>query len=202
MSLFITLEGVEGAGKSTLAKSLKKELESQGKEVVLTFEPGDCSIGKKIREILLKEKLNSSAELFLFLADRAQHIEEVIKPALAQGKIVICDRFTHSTIAYQGDGRGLDKEQLNYLNKIAVQSTRPDLVLLIDLDPEIGLKRVIKRGEELSSFDSEKLEFHRKVKESFLNQAKNEPEIFCIIDGCKSPEEILRISTETITSRL
>lgn len=180
--LFISLEGIEGAGKTTLIQKMVAYFEHCGKEVLLTREPGGSGLGKKLRSIILnaEEKICPTAELLLFLADRAEHAETCIAPALAQGKIVLCDRFIDSTVAYQGYGRGMDIERLNMLNAIATKGLKPDLTILLDLDPEVGLARATARNSAQNltvsegRFEAESLEFHQKIRAGFLAVSRRE----------------------------
>src|ERR1043166_1159236 len=199
MIRFITFEGGDGTGKSTQLRSLADHLTEQGKSYVLTREPGATSLGKFIRQILLevgKQPINSSTELFLYLADRAQHIQEVVSPAMAQGKIVLCDRHTDSTLAYQGYGRGIDLSLLRSLNDIASEGIKPDLTLLFDCPAEIGLSRTVQRQPQTASgrnedrFEREKIEFHERVRAGFLELARAEPNRFRIVDAARSAEEV------------
>ncbi len=187
--LFITFEGADGCGKTTQLKLLAKHLEQKGFEVVITREPGAVGLGIKIREILLnyEGEVASRAESFLFLADRAQHIETLVKPAIEQGKIVLCDRHTDSTVAYQGFGREQDLEQINLLNKIAVGGIVPDLTYLFDIDVETSMSRV---GNEKDRMESAGVEFHNKVRQGYLEIAKNEPERIKTLDAKNSIENI------------
>jgi dTMP kinase len=188
-AIFITLEGGEGSGKSTLASGLTEVLRSRGLEVCATQEPGGTNLGRAIQGIL-EESLNSPTplgELLLFEADRAQHMSEVVFPALAAGMTVICDRFTDSSIAYQGYGRGIDLELIRRLNHEATAGLRPDLTLLLDLPPEVGLSR---EGDQKDVTGRESLEFHERVRSGFLELAKEEPERFVLIDAQLTPEQV------------
>jgi dTMP kinase len=188
-AIFITLEGGEGSGKSTLAFGLTEVLRSRGLEVCATQEPGGTNLGRAIQGIL-EESLNSPTplgELLLFEADRAQHMSEVVFPALAAGMTVICDRFTDSSIAYQGYGRGIDLELIRRLNHEATAGLRPDLTLLLDLPPEVGLSR---EGDQKDVTGRESLEFHERVRSGFLELAKEEPERFVLIDAQLTPEQV------------
>lgn len=172
--LFITLEGPEGSGKSTQSAMLYRDILSSGYDAVRTSEPGDTPLGKEIRAILLKKdgiKLDKYAELFLFEADRAQHVEEVIRPALADGKIVICDRFNTATFAYQGYGLGLDMELIKKIDAAATNGVKPDLTLLLDVDPETGLKRAgkVRAADRMEKRGSN---FHSRVRNGYLKLAK------------------------------
>ena len=198
--MFITFEGIEGCGKSTQCARLKTLLERDRPEaVLLSREPGGSRLGQHLRTILLdpaQTALSSEAELFLYLADRAQHVSQVIRPALDRGGLVIIDRFSDSTLAYQGYGRGLDLDALKQANTLAVQGLSPDFTVLIDCPPEIGLARARTRNEEqlLSEregrFEAETLDFHHRVRQGFLTLAAHEPERFLILDGEEDPERV------------
>jgi len=187
--LFITFEGIDGCGKTTQIKLLKEYFEKQGKTVILTREPGAKGLGQKLREILLNYDgiVSPNCESFLFLADRAQHIDTIIKPAVNEGKIVLCDRHTDSTVAYQGYGRGLDLERIYKLNDIATNGTKPDLTFVFDIDLETSAKRV---GKEKDRMESAGIEFFKKVRDGYLSISKNEPDRVKLIDGTKSINEI------------
>lgn len=198
--MFITFEGIEGAGKSTLLKGVEQWLKAKGHSVLVTREPGGCRLGAFLRPVLLDAKntgLTSETELFLYLADRAQHVAEVIRPALACGTIVLCDRYIDSTVAYQGYGRGFEPSWLLELNRAAVQALFPDLTFLIDLNPEIGLKRALTRNEQENKtisegrFEAESLHFHTRVRQGFLTLAKQFPERYRIVDGTHNSEQVL-----------
>ncbi len=199
MVMFVTLEGPEGAGKSTLALGLKSALEARNHTVVLTREPGAGAVGSAIRDILLHgEALDSKCELFLFLADRAHDVASVIRPALARGEIVICDRYVDSTIAYQGHARGMDLDELRRLNALATDDLLPDLTVLLDLDPEVGLARRPDRNR----LDSESLDFHKKVRQGFLYEAARAHGRLISMDATRPPEEILALVVQTVILRL
>lgn len=187
--LFITFEGADGCGKTTQLMMLAKYLKSQGRDVVVTREPGARGLGEKIREILLNYdgEVSSQAEAFLFLADRAQHIDVIVNPAVKSGKIVLCDRHTDSTVAYQGFGRGLDLERINMLNNIATGGRKPDLTFVFDIDVETSMKRV---GNERDRMESSGMAFFNRVRQGYLEIAKNEPERVKVIDASRSIEEI------------
>ena len=198
---FITLEGVEGSGKTSLIKSVEKHFQSLNKEVLVTREPGGCKLGLQVREILLHAKISSLAELLLFAADRAEHVETVIKPALEANKVVLCDRYIHSTLAYQGYGRGIDMKQIELLNNLATGGLQPEKVLLLDLDVEEGLKRAASRSDDPDSwtrFEEEKLEFHNKIRAGFKSLAGAQPELFSVINASKSQEDVLAQSIEAL----
>jgi dTMP kinase len=196
--VFVTLEGPEGAGKSTVARRLASALEGTGREVLLTREPGSGPVGQRLRSVLLdSEGMTQKCELFLFLADRAQHVESVVRPALERGAIVLCDRYADSTIVYQGHARGLDLEVLRSLNEFATGGLDPDLTLLLDLDPKTGLARL----ESKDRLDSEPLEFHQKVRNGFLEEAKIEPKRWEVIDASRSPDEVFDDCWKVLQSR-
>ncbi|MBX3118131.1 MAG: dTMP kinase [Fimbriimonadaceae bacterium] len=185
--MFVTFEGPEGAGKSTILALVAEKLRAQGRQVVTTREPGDGPLGPPIRQLILHgEAMDARTELFLFLADRAQHTESLIRPALEAGKTVLCDRYSDSTVVYQGVARGLDRALLRELNEFATGGLKPDLTLLFDLDPEVGLARV--QGKD--RLDAEPLEFHKKVRQGFLELAREEPARWRIVDASKSKEEV------------
>ncbi len=194
--MFITFEGVEGSGKSTQIGFLKEYLIDKGFNVLLTRQPGGSVLGAKIRHLILdpeqEDKPSDLAELFLYIADRAHHVETIIKPALEKNTIVLCDRYTDSTIAYQGYARGGDIAKLSTLNSIATQDLKPDLTLIMDIDPSMGLVRVKKnRNQEVfDRIEAEKIDFHLKVRNGFLQIAEKEPERVKIIDASKGLEEI------------
>ena len=198
--MFISLEGIEGAGKSTLIKALCTFFEQNNKEVLVTREPGGSELGKKLRSIVLNtnEKICPKAELFLFLADRAQHIQDVISPALAEGKIVLCDRYVDSTIAYQGYGRGMDIDLLENLNKAATNGLLPHITFLLDLPPDTGLKRANSRNHlhktahSEGRFEAEEMSFHSKIREGFLERARNHTQRFIILDATQKPSTVSR----------
>ena len=186
---FITFEGADGCGKTTQSELVQKYLEDKGFEVVWTREPGAKGLGQNIRQLLLHYDgdVAPMCEAFLFLADRAQHIENLIKPAVAAGKIVVCDRHTDSTIAYQGYGRGEDIEQLKYLNNLATGDIRPDLTFVFDVSTEVAQTRV---GSEKDRMESAGIEFHKKVRQGYLEIAKQEPERVKIVDANNSIEKV------------
>jgi dTMP kinase len=192
--LFITFEGIEGCGKTTQVKRLSKRLFDNKIQFVVTLEPGGTELGEKIRKILLDSKNNTIyplTELILYEADRAQHVEEIIKPALEMGKWVICDRFFDATVAYQGSARGQDMELIRILNEKAAQGIKPDITFLLDCPVEIGLYRARKRSRALSQegqdrFEREKMEFHRVVRKGYLEIARTEDRRFKIIDATMS----------------
>lgn len=209
--MFVTFEGVEGAGKSTIAALVAEKLAAMGIEPVLTREPGDNSLGRRLRPILLDARntgLSSLAELHLFLADRAQHLEEVINPALEAGQIVLCDRFSDSTLVYQGYGRGFDPARIETLNHLSTSDLQPDLTLLLDVPASVGLKRAGFRnkmeGTVVSEgrFDSESLDFHERVRAGYLELAKKYPERIKIVNAAAQPDMVAKECVEYILPRM
>ena len=189
---FLTLEGAEGVGKSTNIEFITQYLEQRGIDYVLTREPGGTQLGEKIRELLLavhEESMSEFTELLLVFAARAQHLDKIIEPALAAGKWVVCDRFTDATFAYQGAGRGLSMETIGELESMVQGELRPDLTLILDLDPEIGMQRASNRGE-LDRFEREQMSFFRHVRQGYLDIAQAEPERCTVIDAAKSLEDV------------
>ncbi|MFN8139704.1 MAG: dTMP kinase [Fimbriimonadales bacterium] len=185
---FITLEGPEGAGKSTLAKSLAEMMRTRGIDVLQTREPGDGPTGPAIRQALLQGgDLDHWTELFLFLADRSQHCEQLIGPALHKGDWVLCDRFADSTVVYQGHARGLNIEQLRELNQMATRGLEPHLTLLLDIDPVEGLARI----QDKDRLDREPIEFHARVRAGFLKEAERDPERWRVLDASLCQAELL-----------
>lgn len=189
--IFITFEGPEGSGKSTHLKGLASHLQNHGHKVVVTREPGGTSLSTSFRQILLEtgEDLKSLAELFLYEADRAQHVEEVVLPALKNGFIVLCDRYTDSTVAYQGYGRGLEMKTIRNLNDVASQGTVPDLTLLLDVPVERGLRQARNFKNRHDRLERAGLAFHKRVRAGFLKLAKQEPKRFRIVSQQENPED-------------
>ena len=187
--LFITFEGADGCGKSTQMKLLKEYLLEKGYEIVETREPGGKGLGERIREILLNYdgEVSDRCESFLFLADRAQNIDVIVKPAIEQGKIVLCDRHTDSSVAYQGYGRGLDIDEINRLNTLSTGGLKPDLTYVFDVDIETSMQRV---GSEKDRMESAGTEFFNKVRQGYLELAKQEPERIRVIDSKNSVEKV------------
>lgn len=193
MGLFITFEGIEGCGKSTQVRLLSEALNGKGIPCTVTREPGGTSIGGKIREILLNpdhKGMAPEAELLLYAADRAQHVRELIGPALDEGKVVVCDRFTDATVAYQGFGRKLDESLINKLIEIASLGIKPDLTILLDCPVEIGIGRAMERNSKNrhvrdDRFEREAMEFHEMVSKGYLAIAKAEPERVKVVDATK-----------------
>jgi dTMP kinase len=197
--MFISLEGIEGCGKTTQIRQLSQYFEEQGYPYMVTRQPGGTAIGEKIRSILLDpacKDMDPTAELLLYMADRAQHINELIKPSLDQGKYVLCDRYFDATVVYQGFARGLDIQFILDLHRIIFQDLKPDLTLLLDLPPTIGLARAWheldsggRSGTE-SRFEEETINFHEKVRQGYLKLARLEPERFKIIDASGKIDQV------------
>ncbi len=202
MGLFITFEGGEGCGKSTQSRHLLKKLEQQNVPVVLTHEPGGTALGNELRRTL-KRKRDSSisphAELFLLAASRAQLVAEVIRPALEQGKVVICDRFTHSTMVYQGYGRGLDFTAIKMVNNMATRNLDPDLIILLDISPKQGLAR---KQSLKDRFELEDSSFHRRVREGYLKMAAAEPDRWLMIDASLPKGRVAEIIWDRVSRLL
>lgn len=212
VGFFITLEGPEGCGKTTQARLLNDYLKQKGLDVIWTFEPGGTSTGEKIREILLHSsgKMDSLTELFLFEADRAQHVRELLIPALTSGKILICDRYIDSTTAYQGYGRGMNLQIIQSLNLLATSGLYPDRTFLLDLDPRIGMARRLTKGkakvnpssavskiEDADRIEQEALQFHQRVRDGFLELAGESSNRTLVVSADQTIEDIFKdIKTE------
>ena len=196
---FITFEGGEGSGKTTLIKKIGEALTKEGLDILSTRAPGATPLGEKLRHLLLKNttvQVGPRAELLLFLADRAQHVDEVIIPALQAGKVVLCDRYNDSTVAYQAGARGFDRNWVIELTEFASHSLRPNLTLYLDVDPEVGLARKSeKSGDKIQKSE---IEFHQKVRSSFLEIAQKDPSRFIIIDASLPKEKVLEIAQEKV----
>ncbi len=210
MGYFITFEGVEGCGKTTQIKLLSEFLVTRGMQTTLTREPGGCPIADKIRAILLdaeNQALSPLSELMLYAAARAQHVTEVIAPALEAGKIVLCDRFCDATVAYQSFGRGIDRDVIDSLNLYACQGESPDLTVLVDCDPQLGLERARQRIEATSGpreerFELEALAFHQRVRAGYRQLAADEPDRFLIINGADTIEHIFDAISAQVVARI
>ena len=204
--MFITIEGPEGSGKTTAVDTAVKELEKMGYQIVRTREPGGTPIAEQIRNVILDKNntaMDQRTEALLYAASRRQHLVEKVWPALREGKIVICDRYLDSSLAYQGGARGLGIENILNVNMFATEGTFPDLTLLFDLDPRVGLARIAANSNrEVNRLDLEKLEFHTKVRNTFLELAKRYPERFVIIDASQSREEVAKKTLEVMLSRI
>ncbi len=195
--LFITFEGADGCGKTTQIKLLNEYLISKGYGTLLTREPGAKGLGEKIREILLNydSEVSSNCESFLFLADRAQHVDCIIRPSLKNGNIVLCDRHTDSTVAYQGYGRGLDIDKINLLNEYATTGLKPDLTIVFDIDAETSLKRV---GQNKDRMESAGLEFFKRVRNGFLEIAEKNPQRVKVINALDTIDNIHKQVVELV----
>ncbi len=198
--MFITLEGIEGSGKTTQMTAIKNYLETAGHGVVVTREPGATAIGQRIRSIVLDPEshgMSPLCELLLYGADRAQHLSQVVVPALDAGNIVLCDRFADATRAYQGFARGLDMALINAIHDMVVGTLTPDLTILFDLPPEIGLKRTFtaledgQREVRESRFEKEALAFHAAVRSGYLALAQEEKQRFLVVDASQNPHDVL-----------
>jgi len=203
--MFITLEGPEGAGKTTQLRDLAGFLRHRGLSVVTTREPGGTAIGDQVRHVLhdtANAAMSPTAEVLLYAASRAQLVAEVIRPALAAGHIVLCDRYADSTTAYQGYGRGLNRDDLAALTAIATGGLRPDLTLLLDLEVERGLARRRDRGEEMNRLDLETVEFHRRVRDGYLALAAAEPARWLRIDADRPSAEVQAELRQAVLARL
>jgi dTMP kinase len=202
LGLFITFEGGEGCGKSTQSRLLLKKLEQQNIPAVLTHEPGGTTLGNELRKTLKRKRdssISPQAELFLLAASRAQLVAEVIRPALEEGKVVLCDRFTHSTTVYQGYGRGLDFTAIKMVNNMATGYINPDLIILLDISSEQGLAR--KRSLK-DRFELEDLSFHRRVREGYLKMAAAEPDRWLVIDASLPKGKIAEIIWDRVSQLL
>jgi dTMP kinase len=204
---FITFEGIDGCGKTTQFRLLAQWLREHGKDVVETVEPGGTSIGQQIRRILLdpaSAEIQPRTELLLYFASRAQNVDQVIRPAIESGRIVLCDRFTDSTFVYQGCGRGLDSDVVLELDRIACRGLKPDITFLIDIDPETSLARARRRNERVgpaeSRIDDESAAFHDRVRRGYLALAKAEPERIVAIDGTASIGDVAQRIREALGS--
>ena len=204
--MFITIEGPEGSGKTTAVDAAVKELEKLGYQIVRTREPGGTPIAEQIRNVILDKSntaMDQRTEALLYAASRRQHLVEKVWPALKEGKIVVCDRYLDSSLAYQGGARGLGVDNILQVNSFATEGTFPDLTLLFDLDPEIGLARIAANSDrEVNRLDLEKIEFHKKVRNTFLELAKRYPERFVVIDASQSREEVAKKTLEVMLSRI
>lgn len=212
MIRLISFEGGDGSGKTTQLKLLEKYLSAHGQTCLGTREPGGTALGEMIRQLLLeagKEEISFPTELFLYLADRAQHVQKVIRPALASGTIVLCDRFTDSTLAYQGYGRGVELDMLRRLNEVASPGITPDLTFLLDCPVEVGLPRTAQRIVNQTSgkrredkFEREKVEFHERVRAGFLELARAEPKRIVILDASRALQEVHKEIRKIVDEKL
>ncbi len=204
--MFITLEGPEGSGKTTAVKAAVAKLQELGYQVVQTREPGGTPIAEQIRNVILDKantKMDPRTEALLYAASRRQHLVEKVWPAIKEGKIVICDRYLDSSLAYQGGARGLGVDNILNVNLFATENTYPDLTLLFDIKPELGLERIAKNSDrEVNRLDLEKIEFHNKVRQTFLDLSKRYPDRYVVIDASKSIEEVQKATMDAILARL
>jgi dTMP kinase len=209
--MFITLEGIEGSGKTTQIRRLVEFLENRGVDCVTTRQPGGTRIGENIRSILLdpaNSALEPLAELLLYMADRAQHINELIRPALKHGKTVVCDRYFDATLVYQGFARGLSTELIGQLHQLLFDDLKPDVTLLLDLPPQVGLERAWRqlnngqRSGDESRFEAEAVAFHEKVRAGYLELARFEPERIRIIDAAQTPNQVFAAMRKIVSSFL
>lgn len=209
--MFITFEGIEGSGKTTQIDRCRRYLEGLGHRVTTTREPGATTIGRELRRLLLDPAhthFSSRAELFCYLADRAQHVSEIVRPALEQGQWVLSDRFADSTLVYQGYGRGLDLCMLRQLNALAVDGTWPILTLVLDLPARDGLERARRRAgldpvaASEGRFEAEELGFHERVRQGFLELARAEPGRVLVVDASGEPDEVFERVRDVLDSRL
>jgi dTMP kinase len=187
---FITLEGIEGVGKTTQIKFLEDFFKKQNLSFISTREPGGIKASEKIREIILNDDINDITEIFLYEASRSEHFIKVIKPALDENKIVICDRFTDSSLAYQGYGRGIDLKLINYLNDIATYGKKPNLTFILDLSVKESIKRITDRRKPFDRLESESFEFFTRVRNGFLEIAENDKSRVKVLDGNLEIEKI------------
>ena len=206
MSLFITFEGVEGSGKTTQIKRLKRYLKQKGIPYFTTREPGGTPIGEKVRRILLNRahgEMIALSELFLYEAARAQHVIQVIRPLLKKKGVILCDRFSDASIAYQGYGRKMDPRLVDLLNQIASKGVRPDLTFLLDCPSDMGLRRAVRRDRQKRSnlqdrFEREKIQFHHRVRRGYLSLAKEEPHRIRVIDTREGEQKVFEKIRNTV----
>lgn len=206
--MFITLEGIEGSGKTTQIKNICRFLENKGHDCVITREPGGTKIGKKIRSILLDPEskgMEPMAELLLYFSDRVQHVKKLINPALSAGKTVICDRYFDATMVYQGYARGLDVKLIARLHELVLEGLKPDITILLDLSPEIGLSRAWEqidngsRAGDETRFEKEALSFHQKIRAGYLELARLEPQRFRVIDASRGKNKVKTAIEDVLT---
>ncbi len=199
----IVCDGGNGAGKSSVLKEIENHLKNKQTDFVMTREPGGTVIGEKIREILLDKDITEMfdiTELMLFAAARAQHVREKIIPAIKAGKVVVSDRFDSATFSFQHYGRGLPLELIKNLNNIALDGFKPDMTIILDIEPQLGLKRVISRGSNLDRMEIANLEFLTRARSGYLEQAKVEPHLFKVIDASKPLNEVIEDSLKIVDS--
>ena len=199
--LFVCFEGGEGSGKSTQSRLLREALEAEGHQVLLTFEPGDTSVGKELRRIVLSPETGSLAhktEALLYAADKAEHVETLVRPALGRGEVVIMDRYVDSSLAYQGAGRDLDIAEVEHVQRWATGDLRPHLTVVLDVDPAVGMQRFEGRDR----IEGESLEFHQRVRAAFLDMAAASPEHYLVLDGRAPVDEIAAAILARVRSHL
>ena len=207
---FIVFEGVNGCGKSTLMKRLAENLLADDREVICTREPGGTPLGVELRALVQEGKagkISEKAELFLFAADRAEHVSRVVRPAIESGKIVLSDRYFYSSIAFQGYGRGIDLALISRVCEEAISGLHPDLVVLLDLDPREGLRRIQTQRNLIEdggadTFEQEKIDFHERLRKGFLEIAHSSPTPFLIIDASKSPDAVFSEALNVIYNNI
>jgi len=210
LSFFITFEGVEGSGKTTQIQRLKKYLTQRGIPCKVTREPGGCPIGEKVRKILLNpdhREMVPMSELLLYEAARAQHVNDMIKPFLKKGGVILCDRFNDATLAYQGYGRRIDLRWIERLNHLSSQGIRPDVTFLLDCPSDVGLKRALQRNRVLKQereerFEKEEIQFHRRVRKGYLAIAKKEPRRVKVIDTRQGEDKVFNKIRKTVDNLL
>jgi dTMP kinase len=194
---FITVEGIDGAGKSTQIDAVAAALRARGLQLVLTREPGGTSLGESLRELILNERMTAETETLLLFAARAEHLDRVIRPALAVGQWVLCDRFTDATYAYQSGGRGVDEERIAALEHWVHADLQPDLTLLFDVPPEVAAQR-LSRTRAADRFEAEDVHFFAAVRRAYLARASSDPARFFVIDGTRPPDELRVQLTELV----
>jgi dTMP kinase len=197
---FITFEGIDGAGKSSHVEWLAETLRQRGLVVVVTREPGGTELGEKLRSLLLSESMHLETETLLMFAARREHLAQVIEPALKRGEWVVCDRFTDATFAYQGGGRGLDRNKLQQLEHWVHENRQPDLTLLFDLPLDVARERIALASRVLDRFEQERADFHERVRQVYLDRAKNNPSRIRVIDGQETIENIRKSLEQIIAS--
>lgn len=202
--MFITLEGIEGCGKTTQTELLSAYLLENGYSVVKTREPGGTPFGEALRKVLLQKDLNIAplSELLVFMAVRAQHMEEVIMPALSAGKVVLCDRFVDATYAYQGYGRGTDLGVIGNLNRLVTKGVTPNLTVLIDCDPQTGLTRKLVDNPQSDRFEKEEVSFHQAIRIGYQKLAAEEPKRFFVVAGDQDPQFVHRMIRDKVKALL
>lgn len=203
--IFITLEGGDGSGKTTMIQRLAKFMEEEGYPVITTREPGGIEISEKIRSIILDPahtSMDARTEALLYAAARRQHLVEKVKPAIGQGAIVLCDRFVDSSLVYQGFARGIGIEEVASINRFAVDDWEPDATFYLDIEPELGLARInASRGAEMDRLDMESISFHHKVREAYLELARKFPERITIVDASPAPEQVEQVLKDLLKKR-